>query len=254
MEPIIKYLNPAGNITAIVSGAPLSDRLRISKEIMDSNLAEQVGFEAAPLSCDKPSNLLGRLEMMGGEFCGNAARSFGFLKASALYGSGRHEVLIEISGANDMVKVISDIDNSESYAAMPKPLSIEPFEVQGDSYPLVRMEGIDHLVVTTKVASPEFAGAAIEAINNAFHSDACGVLFVESNGSELAMTPVVFVRDTNSTVWESSCGSGSVAASCYAHELNLEVAHFIVKQPGGEIKVNFEGDGTIMMGGPVEIM
>ena len=71
------YADPAGNITAMVQ-SPIApgDRVRVAKAILALGRAEQVGFLTEPIlggDC--------RLEMMGGEFCGNAARSLGYLTA-----------------------------------------------------------------------------------------------------------------------------------------------------------------------------
>ena len=78
MKFTVVMADPAGNRTAIVrSGVPKAERERVAAAIMaDPSLrAEQVGFESRPLY----GKSLGRLEMAGGEFCGNAARSFGYM-------------------------------------------------------------------------------------------------------------------------------------------------------------------------------
>ena len=90
----IQYVNPAGNVTAIVEGfVPMAERISLSKKILEKKCAEQVGFETAPALGG-----LYRLEMMGGEFCGNAARSFGYLKALESFTEGEHTIPVEISG------------------------------------------------------------------------------------------------------------------------------------------------------------
>ena len=77
MELRLIMADPAGNRTAIVrTPVPAELRAETAAKIMKIQelRAEQVGFEAVPRLGGA-----GRLEMMGGEFCGNAARSFGFL-------------------------------------------------------------------------------------------------------------------------------------------------------------------------------
>ena len=78
--------DPAGNRTALVLSpvppegrGPLAARLMALPELH----AEQVGFVLPP-----SAGGLFRLEMMGGEFCGNAARSFGLYLAGSQGRSG----------------------------------------------------------------------------------------------------------------------------------------------------------------------
>jgi len=65
-----------------------------------------------------------------------------------------------------------------------------------------------------------------------FHVPAVGMLFVEGDG----MTPVVYVRDTDSVFWESSCASGSAAVACWyaSKELDGIFREYLI-QPGGAI-------------------
>ncbi|MBQ0004531.1 MAG: hypothetical protein KBS68_01560 [Clostridiales bacterium] len=236
---IIHYLDPAGNTTAIVEDGldiPAAKRLEISRDIMDKGLAEQVAFEVAP----------GRIEMMGGEFCGNASRAYGYLKALDCWSTGEHEVLINISGASGPVLVKVNLDAGEAYAAMPSPLEIVQLAVGDVTYPVVRMEGIDHMIIHSE-ADEMLAAAAIEAMLEQLGQDACGVMFLSDN----KLVPVVHVRETNSTIWESSCGSGSVATAWYL--ASGSTGEFELVQPGGTIKVIID-DGQIMMGGKVSIM
>lgn len=231
------YMDPAGNITAIVCDYGDADRLEISKDILDKGLAEQVAFQTEP----------GRIEMMGGEFCGNAARAYGYLQAFALWDKGTHDVMVNISGAAEPVYVKVNLDAGESYAEMPAPLGIDNLAIGNESYPVVRMEGIDHMIVKSE-PDEDFAAEAIKAMVDTFNSDACGVMFVE----ESKMTPVVHVVETESTVWESSCGSGSVAAAWYLAK--GDTGSFTLQQPGGEIRVSINQLGEIMMGGKVSII
>ena len=67
-------INPAGNITILIDNFNIYDKdiAKISEELMrEDNLhAEQVGFIKD-----------NHLQMMGGEFCGNASRAFASLLA-----------------------------------------------------------------------------------------------------------------------------------------------------------------------------
>ena len=71
-EYTVAVLDPAGNVTAIVcSDVPAAERARVAAQILrlPELGIEQVAFLTAPRSGGEI-----RLEMMGGEFCGNALR------------------------------------------------------------------------------------------------------------------------------------------------------------------------------------
>ena len=117
MKFTVVMADPAGNRTAIVrSGVPKSERAKVAAAIMaDPALrAEQVGFETRPLY----GKSLGRLEMAGGEFCGNAARSFGYLLCKE---KEIDHCKIEMSGTREQLEVICDLERETSAAQMPMP-------------------------------------------------------------------------------------------------------------------------------------
>ena len=93
---------------------------------------------------------------------------------------------------------------------MPKPLGVEEVLVKDTMRPVVHMEGIDHVIMEGVDADEELAEDALRAMGK-WQPNACGILFLK--GDE--MTPVVYVRSTESLIWESSCGSGSVACAWY---------------------------------------
>jgi diaminopimelate epimerase len=82
----IVIADPAKNITVLtLTPVPPEERARVAGALLNdpSLKAEQVGFvipppHGAPLW---RGSTLWSLEMMGGEFCGNAARSFGLYVA-----------------------------------------------------------------------------------------------------------------------------------------------------------------------------
>ena len=115
MRFTVVMADPAGNRTAIVrSGVPKADRRKVAAAVMaDPALkAEQVGFETRPLY----GGSLGRLEMAGGEFCGNAARSYGYLLCKE---KGIDHCKIEMSGTREKLEVICDLDRETAAAQMP---------------------------------------------------------------------------------------------------------------------------------------
>ena len=106
----LTILNPGGNVTALIDGIPTSRSRR--KQINDAVMknfpnVEQVGFfdSAAP-----------RLEMAGGEFCGNATRCTAYLLLEGKPG----KIKIRVSGVNQ--PLAARIDRSgNTWAQMPLP-------------------------------------------------------------------------------------------------------------------------------------
>ena len=230
MKFTVVMADPAGNRTAIVrSGVPKADRLKVAEAIMaDPALrAEQVGFETRPLY----GGSAGRLEMAGGEFCGNAARSFGYLLCKE---RETDHCKIEISGTREKLEVICDLERETAAAQMPMPEMLEMVGDEADQlYPIVISRGITHMICTDKEFDEAFANRMIEKFGKNY--SAFGVMFV--SGEELK--PVVYVAASDSVCLESSCGSGSLAAAWFMTRDKEDGFHsYSFAQPGGTITVN----------------
>ena len=253
----IRYVpaDPAGNLTAIVlSPVAPQARAEIAARMMERcpEGFEQVGFaDEASLQGEWP-----RLDMMGGEFCGNAARAFACY-AAAVRGRGETRLSVSISGAKKPVPVEIDLSRNYAYAQMPLPYALDALTVDGETLPLVRMEGIDHALLLNAAPSPERAERVLAAMPK---QDAQGVLFAQGG----KMTPLVYVSATSTRVWESSCGSGTVALSWYLARNLADGAHaFAFDEPGGRLEarvamragraVQIEMGGLVKLSGIREI-
>ena len=247
--------DPAGNRTALVLSpvpperyAPLSRAVMALPELG----AEQVGFVCPP----RRQGSAGRLEMMGGEFCGNAARSFGLLLA-ARQGQQPRRVPIEISGCGDLLPVEADPGRNTAASPMPLPEAFERLAVPELSplpLPAVLLPGITHVIAEGTAPSPEAFAAVRKAADARWDWDALGVLFLSAGG----FAPAVAVRATGSVVFESSCASGSTAlASWLSREAGDGAAAYTFPQPGGTLTVRVERAGGtitgIVTGGPVAL-
>lgn len=116
----LTILNPGGNITALVEGIPDSRPLRktINDEIMRAfPKVEQVGFLDRSIK---------RLEMAGGEFCGNATRCAAYL----LLGGKPGRAELNVSGAGDK-ELRARIDSDKLVWAQ-MPLLTAPIKRDGD--------------------------------------------------------------------------------------------------------------------------
>ena len=170
---IVRYIpaDPAGNLTAIVL-SPVAPQARaaVAARMMARcpEDFEQVGFaEEDSLTGEFP-----RLCMMGGEFCGNAARAFACY-AAGVRGRGETRLSVAISGARNPVPVEIEPASGRAYAQMPLPCALDRLCADGRDIPLVRMDGIDHALLLNEAPSPELAERVLAAMPG---QDAQGVL------------------------------------------------------------------------------
>ncbi len=239
--------NPAGNITIFVtSPAQRSEYQEIAQKLLaiEELHGEQVGFI-------KEDN---RMEMCGLEFCGNASRSFALWYAKSRLGrKGKCKVTVDVSGAEKPIDVEINTDSNYTKIEMPNPKSVTAWGSEGI---LVDLGGIMHLVLWDIPASAELFEKYKNEINAKYNPPAMGVMFVEK--ASLKMVPVVYVRDVDTTYFEGSCGSGSVATAVALSQEKGAGAHsFTLSQPAGKITASVEkgesGIEKVFIEGEVEL-
>ena len=283
----ILVADPAKNITVFVldpvEGA--TDRASIARAILaDKSLgAEQVGFVVPPEGASAGAVIgsgsrhgLWHLEMMGGEFCGNAARSFGLYAARKQGLRGKAEVFISVSGADGPVQVEVDIEKGRAAAEMPKPQALKTLDYKGSPLPALIFEGITHIIAPGTPATAQTGGGSppgFEANAEVFYAikvlaekqlfppgedlpAALGVMFYDAAAGFLR--PAVYVRSTDTLVFESSCGSGCAALGAWlSRELRDGTVQYILSQSGGVIETEvFKKAGEIVrltIGGEVKL-
>lgn len=232
MKISIVRADPAGNITALVTtqAAP-KDYAAISAYILQQGIlqAQQVGFLTAPRYGGAV-----RLEMMGGEFCGNALRSTGLYWAKTQDMRGVCSIEVEISGAQWPLTVTAQPETGFSSAQMPLPRIYEEHVFYGQRYVPVVVDGIVHLICDVPAREVEQLERTMLEACERFRQDACGVMFFDAES--MFLTPVVYVAKTSSIVFEGSCASGTTAlAAVLAHRASDGVHSYAVEQPGGQI-------------------
>lgn len=250
-EYTVAVLDPAGNVTAIVcSDVSAAERARVAAQILrlPELGIEQVAFLTAPRSGGEI-----RLEMMGGEFCGNALRCAGFYQALRNGAQGKSCVFAEISGADGVQPVMADTAEGTASTVMPLPLSVQPAGWADVQATRVTFAGITHFVIDC--AQPDEA-LVQRAIAAAPEASAVGAIFLDrAHGS---IKPVVFVRETASCVAENSCASGSVAtAVVLTADFADGITEIGIGQPGGTLEVGVQRtDGAVTglsIGGAVRL-
>lgn len=237
-------MSPTQNMTIIVkTPVTRADHSRVASLLMDyANVsAEQAGFIEPPTN----PRAHARLQMMGGEFCGNAAMCMAALSARN-EGIPRGEtrmVPVEISGADSILnaRVTRMEDHYACRVDMPLLMSIE----ERDAYSVVRLPGIAHAVM--KCDDPEarrpYAESALRAIAAGIDEEAVGLMLYSP--ARNLLIPLVYVKPTDTMVWERGCGSGSAAVGalmCHESKMAVEVP---LSQPGGVITARADWDGRV---------
>ena len=252
MKISVLRADPAGNITLFVlSPVPREERPAVAGRLMDiaDFRAEQVGFVCPPVQ-----GALARMEMAGGEFCGNATRAFGMFTAREQ--GGLSQVQVEVSGCDHPVTVDVDLQAGTARSEMPLPLWVREARVGDTAGRLVHLGGIAHLVVENVAPSREFFDRAEPLFQDLSGLDAYGVIFLEPETGK--MTPLVKVPAANTLVWEGSCGSGSLACAVAQSEglARGEFARDYI-QPAGVVRATaVRKDGAVTaayIGGPVTL-
>ena len=237
MEVQFAKISPTQNMTIIVlSPIERAQQPMLAEKLMayESVHAEQVGFlEEAALP-----GAMARLQMMGGEFCGNATMSLAaYLAHKSSMTEGESAVYpLEISGADEVLACdICKKDGVYSASvAMPLPEKIETVSLpDGSRYPAVFFPGIVHLIVPIGKMDEAAAEKSISGWCSALDADALGILLVSEDCS--AIKPIVYVRATDSAVWERGCGSGTAALGAYLCAKAQQNISVSVSQPGGII-------------------
>ena len=252
--------DPTGNITVLVT-SPYSDGDR--QEIIRESFArvpscEQVGF-IVPVS---ESSV--RLEMMAYKFCGNAALSAAAWLAgmNGLARGSRADVTVVSSGVNHPLNVlVSNLGDISPDSSMPGGSSAllfsgDVFEgtvsmpvPESDSflgYPLIRFDGISHLIVPSGDFSDEEAETAVKKFAAELGVPALGMMLAddydliassESGHKQVRIRPLVYVPGSGTLVWEHGCATGSTALGWYRYDA-AGITRTEALQPGGIIRVD----------------
>ncbi len=238
----IRYVraNPTGNITCLVlSPAEGAERKRITASLM--RCCEQVGYLEEPRGREAGI----RLEMMGGEFCGNASMAAGaYLAARSGVREGQEAGMkLEVSGAKELISCrIRRLEKGwQGTVCMPGIPELDTFRLEGLEVVRVRMEGITHLI-TGRALDPREAERILRQGAEQLSVPAAGLL--QWNAEQGFLRPLVYVPGSGTMVWESGCGSGSMAIGAWQAALRGEGETVTdVRQPGGTIRVRTDISG-----------
>lgn len=263
-------VNPVENMTIFILDSLAREKhISIANDLMNYNnlYAEQVGFIEEPMSIKGKSLNTLRLQMMGGEFCGNATRS---LAAYMVYkdhpsinkiNDQEYNVILEASGNQELLNCLVRKTDKENIfnSRISMPLAERITNVNINKIPAKRVdfEGISHFIVDSyKVQDKEDFYRHIKRYMEKEDYDAFGIMYYDEVKEFLE--PLVHVRMTNSKFWERSCASGTSAfgiAEAIRENKNVKLQ---VKQTGGvlgvEVKLEDGDVKEVFLEGEVEIV
>lgn len=247
----VRVANASGNITIFV--LDYFDRSQYQDIATQLLQIEELGGEQVAFVTGEQS-----MDMCGLEFCGNASRSFALMLAEERQIEGTAKIQVQVSGCNEILGVDVDPANKYTRIKMPLPVSVEHLANTGidflDGACLIDMDGIMHVVVTDVEACDTNFVLAKDYVNKKYAPPAMGVMFFDSEKNFL--TPVVYVRDVDTTYFEGSCGTGSTAvAAAFTVEETSGIFQLELQQPAGVIIATIEkahGEiKTIYIQGPI---
>lgn len=229
-------VNPGGNITAIVCGKfPKEIKLKITKNILENDSTiEQVGFWETV----KNNNLDAKLEMAGGEFCGNALRSLGAILA--YFENKKSNFIIKSSGMKMPVKLNSSTKLSSII------LKLSLLKYKND---ICNIPGIKHFL--SKKRFTKSSAKRILEEKKILKNKASGIISYQNiNTNTYNIEPIVYVRDTGTLYEESSCASGTLALAYMLYK-KKGIKKLNVRQPSGFTLKTLITKNEIKLSGPI---
>lgn len=252
----MKYVvaNPTGNITVLVTEqVGMNDRNEVTRAMFETvPTCEQVGYVTSPLSSGSDI----RLEMMGGEFCGNAS-----LSAAAYYVMTHNlmnhsdeisenseqtvRIMMECSGVDKpfecMIGRGRSCDSFIGTLAMPDPVRIE----YADGHPVIFLPGIAHMILPADRFTRRQIENNIKDYASRYDVDAFGILRWDEERQ--FMEPCVYVKGFETLIWEHGCATGSTCLGYYRYRSGGHT-RTEVNQPGGMIEIDIRDEKIYLTG------
>lgn len=243
MMPLKFYkLYPMGNATVLVdnteSVVPHEKYFSLSNELMSEDYlaCEQVGYISKSVD-----DAVYKLEMMGGELCVNALRSLGYLHHLQ---TKETEFKLRSSGSDSIFNI--SINDCSPEVSLKFDMAIEHINLS-KTLSLVKLQGIAHfveeipdVVLSEKQMLGRHAQVLEKYSDHLGHIEAVGYVpyKVDEQNGIISIVPLVYVIETDTRVFESSCGSATVAVSVHQQSYSgVEKVSYSIKQPSEAIFV-----------------
>jgi hypothetical protein len=217
---------PFGNYTAFVSDFTAEGRKELDQKLRlgDPRIEQTCFIEKTPVGWHG--------QMAGGEFCGAAALSFGYLLCNW---NNSNTATFSFSGTPDKIIVLRE--NNTVSATLFRNVTTK-IEFLNDSAVCLRLPGITHLVVD-KVPSGQSPDKYLTNLieNYCLKNEAAVGLMVKSRSqNKIKIDPWVWVREIDSMINETTCISGAAATGLVEFMTQEKLIDFKTEicQPNGE--------------------
>lgn len=207
-----------GNTTAFkVIKNPLtrSEYVEVGKELMERFVKYNIEQTATAIISN---DSMPHCEMSGGEFCGNAARAMAVLLHNHNT-EHTNEFVFTMSGIEKPIKgsiqKISDNKFVSTCEFFDLPIKTYFTYTDGIKLTVVDLGGIVHVICNGELPI-DYKLIHKQIVNslNLEKRDAVGVIWMTETAEKgIAISPIVWVREIDTLFFESSCGSGSIAAA-----------------------------------------
>lgn len=241
MEVQFIKTSPTENMTLLIqTPVPREEQLAVAERLIayGSVYAEQAGYIEEPADPEAEKHL----QMMAGEFCGNASLSLAawLAKEKGLPVGEKTEIVLEVSGAEQLVhcEITRNEKDFSGRVAMPLPkrIEIQTFWLKGErlDLPVVIFPGITHIIVPASLWKDAGKEKAEQAAREwaAEMPEAFGILLLDEG--QHTLRPLVSVQGV-SLIWERGCGSGTSAVGAYLAWKTGASVSVRLKQPGGSM-------------------
>ncbi|WFR64764.1 diaminopimelate epimerase [Paenibacillus amylolyticus] len=247
----IKF-SPTQNMTILVKTVHAAENYsHIATRLMsyDNVYAEQVGF----IEPARRPEAVARLEMAGGEFCGNACMALAahYASEAGLAQQETLDIVLEVSGTDQLIMchVKKQQNEYNCQVNMPVPKQIEQRTIRYEGIELdmviIRYAEFIHIVIEVDDFDDlmkKRAQSLARLLGLTLGDKLIGILLYQSNSAEMA--PLIYVPELDSLIWERGCGSGTASVGAYlAWSQQRQITQHI-KQPGGAIKVEAHWNGA----------
>lgn len=245
MNKVEYVISAAGGNETVIR---LLDHSRLSSwyakegaEMIANHGAEQAGF----LLTDSF-----HLEMSGGEFCGNATRAAAVLLSIV---TGKPDSEYTVSGFSGQVTATTKRLSDQKYWAESifpgMEVTLQPVVfANGQNALLVDLGGIVHVLIEGDL--PENYRELHREITDELSlrdRSAVGVVWYQKRANSVRIDPIVWVKEIDSFFYETSCGSGSIAAACATGFVEIE------QVTGKSITVKI-GDNNVSLSSEMEVV
>jgi diaminopimelate epimerase len=211
--------SPGGNPTLLIEDLKRQilelERQKICQKLLKTGECEQVAF------IEQTKAGLFKCQMMGNELCINALRSVG---AWVYQTRKRTKFKLASSGTSDLFQItITPTDQNNPDVEIKIPLNYKLTKLS-NTITLIELNGIAHFLSPNLNPTESQLKKLIQKYPITKTFPAVGLInYQQKNEITYKITPLIFVKETNSYILETACGSGSIAVLLNQNKAKLNI-------------------------------